>query len=145
MGPSLLIVNDEANFTLLLDRIMSREGYQVTALHGSDEALERLNHQSFDLAILDIKMYPMNGVELLTELKNRWPATDVIMVSGNLTDHTREECVNLGAADCLSKPINISELKAVVHHLAEGRDSMQQRVGQGQRYKGSVSILNRRG
>ena len=71
MPPSLLVVNDETNFILLLERILSREGYQVTAVHGSEEALYQLGRKSFDLAILDIKMYPMNGVELLAEIKRR--------------------------------------------------------------------------
>ena len=73
----------------LLERILSREGYQVTAVHGSEEALYQLGRKSFDLAILDIKMYPMNGVELLAEIKKRSPSTRVIMVSGNLTDDIR--------------------------------------------------------
>ena len=93
MPPSLLVVNDETNFILLLERILSREGYQVTAVHGSEEALYQLGRKSFDLAILDIKMYPMNGVELLAEIKKRSPSTR-------------------------AKPIQISELKAVVRDHA---------------------------
>ena len=118
MPPSLLVVNDETNFILLLERILSRDGYQVTAVHGSEEALYQLGRKSFDLAILDIKMYPMNGVELLAEIKKRSPSTRVIMVSGNLTDDIREQCKKLGAIDCLTKPIQISELKAVVRDHA---------------------------
>ena len=118
MSPSLLVVNDETNFIVLLERILSREGYQVTAVRGSEEALYQLGRKSFDLAILDIKMYPMNGVELLAEIKRRSPSTRVIMVSGNLTDDIREQCIKLGATDCLTKPVQIAELKAVVRHHA---------------------------
>jgi DNA-binding response OmpR family regulator len=116
--PTLLVVNDEANFILLLDRILSGEGYQVTAVCGSDRALYHLDRESFDLAILDIKMYPMNGVELLGEIKRRSPSTPVIMVSGNLTDSIRDECIKLGATDYLTKPFELSELKAAVRHVA---------------------------
>ena len=55
MGPSLLIVYDEANFLILLDRNLSREGYQVTVARGADRALPHINLKTFDLAILDIK------------------------------------------------------------------------------------------
>jgi DNA-binding response OmpR family regulator len=125
MPPSLLVVNDETNFILLLERILSRDGYQVTAVHGSEEALYQLGRKSFDLAILDIKMYPMNGVELLAEIKKRSPSTQVIMVSGNLTDDIREQCIKMGATDCLTKPLKISELKAVVRQHAHAHERIQ--------------------
>ncbi len=63
-------------------------------------------------------MYPMGGVELLAEIKERSPATQVIMVTAYPTDDTRDECVKLGAAGYLTKPIDISELKNVLRHLA---------------------------
>ena len=118
MRPSLLIVNDEPNFIALLERVLSREGYHVTAVDGSDKALHHLNRASFELAILDIKMYPMNGIELLAEIKKRAPSTQVIIVSGNLTDDIRDECKRLGATDYLKKPIQLAELKAVVRQVA---------------------------
>ena len=70
-------------------------------------------------------MYPMNGVELLAEIKRRSPSTRVIMVSGNLTDDIREQCKKLGAADYLTKPIQLSELKAVVRHHAHNHERIQ--------------------
>jgi len=118
MGPSLLIVDDEANFLVLLDRILSREDYQVTAARGADRAIHHLDRETFDLAILDINMYPMGGVELLAEIKERSPSTQVVMVTAYPTDDTRAECVKLGAAGYLTKPIDISELKNVLRHLA---------------------------
>ena len=118
MGPSLLIVDDEANFLVLLDRILSREDYQVTAARGAHRAIHHLDRETFDLAILDINMYPMGGVELLAEIKERSPSTQVVMVTAYPTDDTRDECVKLGAAGYLTKPIDISELKNVLRHLA---------------------------
>jgi DNA-binding NarL/FixJ family response regulator len=60
-------------------------------------------------------------VELLAEIKNRNPLTQVLMVTGYPTDYTREESVQLGAAGYLSKPIDMSELKAVLRDLADAR------------------------
>jgi DNA-binding response OmpR family regulator len=88
---------------------------------GSDRALHHLDRESFDLTILDIEIYPMNGVELLPEIKKRSPSTKVIMVSGDLTDDIRDECTKLGATDYLRKPIQMSKLKAGVR----AEESMQ--------------------
>ena len=117
MGPSLLIVDDEANFLILLDRILSREGYQVMVARGADRALPHINLETFDLAILDINMYPMNGVELLAKVKMLSSSTQVVMVTGYPTDHTGEECMKLGAADYLIKPIKMAELKGLLRQL----------------------------
>ena len=125
MGPSLLIVDDEANFLILLDRNLSREGYQVTVARGADRALPHINLETFDLAILDINMYPMNGVELLAEVKKLSPSTQVVMVTAYPTDHTCEECMKLGAADYLIKPIKISKLKALLRQLPGAQELMQ--------------------
>ena len=92
---------------------------------GPKKTLYRLDRKSFDLAILDIKMYPMNGLELLAEIRKRSPSMQVIMVSGNLTDDIREQCKTLGATDCLTKPLQISELKAVVRYHANAQERIQ--------------------
>lgn len=118
MGLSLLVVDDETNFLILIDIVLSREGYQVTAARNAERAVCHLAHEKFDLAILDINMYPMNGVELLAEIKGRSPSTQVVMVTGYPTDHTRDESIKLGAAAFLTKPVDIADLKAVLRHLA---------------------------
>ncbi len=119
MGLSLLVVDDEANFLILLDRILSREGYQVTAARNAEQAVGHLARENFDLAILDINMYPMNGIEVLAEIKERSPMTQVVMITGYPTKHTRDESKKLGAAGYLTKPIDMSELKALLRQVAE--------------------------
>jgi len=105
---SLLIVDDEANFLALLHRVLSKEGYEIIIAHGCARALRCIERERFDLAVLDVKMHPMSGVELLAEIKNRNPLTQVLMVTGYPTDYTREESVQLGAAGYLTKPIDMS-------------------------------------
>lgn len=117
MEPSLLVVDDEPNFLVLLDSIFSREGYRVTTAHDGVQALAHVERERFSLAILDIKMYPMSGVQLLEQIKIRNPSTHVVMVTGFPTLENRNECIKLGAAGYLTKPINLSELKSVLRHL----------------------------
>ena len=78
MVRSLLIVDDEPNFLKLLDRILSKEGFRVTVAEDGFQAIDYADQELFDIAILDIRMHPMNGVALLKEFKRRWPdMTDV--------------------------------------------------------------------
>lgn len=115
--PVLLVVDDEAHFAELLERILSREGYQVTVAHDGIQALARIERQKFRVVILDIKMQPFTGIEVLAEIKKRHSTTHVIMITAYPTEDTRIECMKLGAAGYLTKPIELAELKAVLRHL----------------------------
>lgn len=117
MEQSVLIVDDEENLLVLLDRILSKEGYQVKTANNAYQALDFVDHEPFSVAILDIKMYPIDGVALLAEIKKRSPATRVIMITAYPTVDTRNDCMKYGAADYLTKPLEIQELKTVLRGL----------------------------
>jgi ATP-dependent Lon protease len=111
---SVLVVDDEENLLVLLDRILSKEGYKVNTAFNSYQALDLIEKCGFRLAILDIKMFPLDGVALLSEIKNRSPSTQVIMITAYPTVDTRNECLQLGATSYLTKPLDIQQLKSVV-------------------------------
>lgn len=117
MGKSILIVDDEENFLILLDRILTKEGYRVKTAINSYQALDALANQKYRLAILDIKMFPVDGLALLSEIKNRSPSTQVIMITAYPTADSRNECFKKGATIYLTKPLDIQELKGVMHNL----------------------------
>jgi DNA-binding NtrC family response regulator len=114
---AILIVDDEENLLLLLERILSKQGYQVVTAQNSHDALGLLETRAFQLAILDIKMFPMDGVVLLGEIKSRRPSTEVIMITAYPTVDTRNECLKRGASTYLTKPVDIQELKSTVETL----------------------------
>jgi DNA-binding NtrC family response regulator len=114
MDQSVLIVDDEENLLLLLDRILSKDGYEVQTAPNSYRALDLLQNGRFQLAILDIKMFPIDGVALLSEIKNRSPSTQVIMITAYPTVDTRKECFRRGATSYLTKPLDIQQLKGVI-------------------------------
>jgi ATP-dependent Lon protease len=118
MQRSILIVDDEANLLVLLDSVLSKEGFHVRTASNADHALELVDHWSFNLAILDIRMYPIDGVALLAEIKKRSPSIQVVMITAYPTADTRNECLRIGAANYLAKPLDIQELKTVVSTLA---------------------------
>jgi DNA-binding NtrC family response regulator len=114
---SILIVDDEENLLLLLERILTRQGYQVATAQNSRDARTLLDSRRFELAILDIKMFPLDGVFLLGEIKRRSPSTEVIMITAYPTADTRNECIKKGASTYLTKPVDIQELKTTVNGL----------------------------
>ena len=115
--PALLVIDDEAHFAELLQRILSLEGYQVTVAHDGIQGLARIKRQKFRVIILDIKMQPFTGIEVLAEIKKRDSTTPVIMITAYPTEDTRVECMKLGAAGYFTKPIEMAELKAVLDQL----------------------------
>lgn len=119
MENSLLVVDDEENLLVLLERIFRREGYTVNTAHGSLHALDLLAEHDFAAAILDIKMYPVDGVTLLGEIRARAPATRVIMITAYPTNDNRDECFRKGASAFLTKPLDIETLKNTVRKLIE--------------------------
>jgi DNA-binding NtrC family response regulator len=114
---AILIVDDEENLLLLLERILSKQGYQVVTAQNGRDALALAEKRVFRLAILDIKMFPLDGMGLLHEIKSRFPCTEVIMITAYPTVDTRTECLKKGASTYLTKPVDIQELKSTVKSL----------------------------
>lgn len=81
MFNSVLIVDDEENFLLLLDWILTKDGFRVKTASDAYQALNLLDNEHFNLAIVDIEMFPMDGIRLLSELRKRSPSTPVIMIT----------------------------------------------------------------
>ena len=119
MISSVLVVDDEENLLVLLDWILTKEGFYVKTASDADRALHLLDEETFDMAILDIQMYPMDGIRLLSELRKRSPSTAVIMTTAYPAPDILSECVEHGADALLAKPMDLDELKNVARSLAD--------------------------
>jgi DNA-binding NtrC family response regulator len=118
MPISILAVDDEHNLLELLITVLGKRGFKVrTALSGS-EALKLLESESFQLALLDIKMGPLNGVQLLKEIKDRRPVIKVIMMTAYPTMETRLQASENGASAYLTKPVDLQKLVETINSLA---------------------------
>lgn len=118
MSVSILAVDDEQNLLELLITVLGKRGYKVkTALNGI-EALRLLDQESFQLALLDLKMGPVNGVQLLKEIKDRRPIMKVIMMTAYPTSETRTQASANGASAYLTKPVDIQKLVDTINSLA---------------------------
>jgi two-component system response regulator AtoC len=119
----ILVVDDEAAVRSGIAQVLSRPDQAVIAVADGAQALAQLARQPFDLVLLDIKLPDIDGVQLLKRLRQDFPETGVIMITGYPTIQGAVECIRRGALDYLVKPFRINELEAVVQqawdHLAQ--------------------------
>ena len=112
MQPSLLFVDDEPNFLVLVDRVLSKEGYRITTALDSRQALVYVDCVDFSIS----KWLRLMALKSWRESKSS-PSTHVIMVTGSPTEENRAECIKLGADGYMTKPINLSELITMLRDL----------------------------
>ena len=111
--PTLLICDDEDGPRQSL-RIVFKNEYRVLVASSGHEALGIARNESIDVAILDILMQGMNGVEVLRELKRSDPAVEIIMLTAYETLETARQALRFGASDYLNKPFDIPSMRAAV-------------------------------
>ncbi len=122
---SLLLVDDEASFRTLIGRELGRAGYTIEGAGNLEEARRVLARRSFDLVLLDVRMPDGSGLELLPEIKEQWPATEVLMLTAYGTVEEAIQAMKLGAYDFLTKPCKLSELEAVLDKACEKQQLMR--------------------
>ena len=124
----LLLVDDEEGYVKVLAKRMTRRNMEVmTALSGS-EGIQRLRKQDFDVAILDLKMEDMDGIETLREIKRAHPLVEVVMLTGHATVETAIEGMKLGAFDYLMKPCEVEQLMAKVEEAKRKKGAQEQKI-----------------
>nr|WP_209280215.1 response regulator [Desulfobaculum xiamenense] len=99
---------------ILIRRILERKGHAVFSFTEEEEALDHIRRNAPALAILDIKLKKMTGVEVLEEIRKISKAVKVIMLTGYPTLETARRCQELGAVDYCVKPIDKEELEEKV-------------------------------
>ena len=118
----VLVVEDRASLRRMLERALQQEGYSVTVCEDGEQATERLAEESFDLALTDLKLPGMSGIEVLRAARNAQPRLPVVVLTAFGTVGAAVEAMKLGAADFLEKPIEIEDLFRLVESLL-GEDS----------------------
>jgi len=116
---TILALDDVLDAANLVKRILERKGHKVIAFSEEEEAISFSEENKIDLAILDIKLKKMSGVEVLEELKKRSPSIRVIMLTGYPTIETARECLRLGASEYCVKPIDKDELEDKVAQVLQ--------------------------
>ncbi len=141
MSTSVLLVDDEHNIVTTMRICLENAGFEVAAFMNPLQALEAAKARSFDLAFLDLKMQPIDGMELLRDLRTACPDTTVVMMTAHGSIDSAVEAIKLGAYDYLQKPFEFSELqhfaqKVEEHHRLQSenrwlKEELAHREGQG--------------
>ncbi|MDD5758893.1 MAG: response regulator [Desulfobulbaceae bacterium] len=117
---TILILDDEPIVGKRLKPSLEKKGYVVEVFTESIEALKRVKEQDFDIVITDLKMEGIDGMQFLSEVKERSPRTEVIVITGFATMETAKESFQKGVFDFLAKPFKLGEITAVIQK-AEGK------------------------
>ena len=124
----ILVVDDEPSIREIFCRFLAGAEYEVTAAEGGPEALEIIRGRKFDVALVDIQMPEINGVELLKKLKQADSSIEVILITGFSSLDTAIGAVKADAYDYLSKPVEGKEvLLSAVQGALEKRQALKAR------------------
>jgi DNA-binding response OmpR family regulator len=110
----ILVVDDQPGIRFFLEEVLRGEGYQVVTAESGEAALECIAHQTFDLAVIDLVMKEVSGIEVLAALKRDMPSTAAIVLTAHGSLETAVEALRQGAHDYLLKPCKISLLRQSV-------------------------------
>jgi DNA-binding response OmpR family regulator len=109
-APTILVIDDEPGVLQPLRAILQRAGYLVTAVDSGEAALEEISRQEFDLALIDLKLKGIGGIEVLAALHERSPHTAAVILTAHATLDTAVEALRHGAHDYLLKPCRAEDV-----------------------------------
>lgn len=112
--PVILVVDDDVDTCKNLSDILTDLGYQVDTAHDGLSALDLVRKKAYDIALLDLKMPGMDGLQLYREIKKLQAGTVAMVVTAYATSATAEEALAAGAWQVLSKPVDLPKLMALV-------------------------------
>ncbi len=119
---NILLVEDEDLARKNLERILTKEGYVVSSTGNGEHALELLQEQEFDLVLTDLKMKPVDGMDVLKQSKSLYPHTEVIMITAYATVDSAVAAMKEGAYHYLAKPYKLEEVRKIVHEALLKRE-----------------------
>lgn len=111
---SILILDDEPIVLKRLKPALDKAGYDVEVFSRSLEASARILERDFDIVITDLKMEGLDGMQFLTRVKERSPATEVVVITGFATMETAKQSFQKGVFDFLAKPFKLGEILETV-------------------------------
>jgi DNA-binding NtrC family response regulator len=116
----ILVVEDDPNHGAMCARLLERKGYRARAITSAREALSLLaENGEVDLVLADLQMPEMDGIQLLSAVKGRYPHIEFIMMTGYGTVKTAVEAMQLGAAHYIQKPLDPDELNLLIRRAIE--------------------------
>ncbi|MBI5555464.1 MAG: diguanylate cyclase [Elusimicrobia bacterium] len=112
--PELLIVDDEKVIREMLEALLVREGYNVTTAENGAAGIDQIQKKFFNIAIVDIKLTDMSGMEVMKQVREAHPETVVLMVTAFATTETAIKALEAGVYDYIIKPFDINRIKMII-------------------------------
>jgi DNA-binding NtrC family response regulator len=124
----VLVVDDEETYRFMLKTLLEAEGFAPTTANDGVQAINAVQARSFDIVLLDVKMPKVDGVEALRFIKENFPDTEVIMLTGVGDVKIAVECMKAGAYDFLTKPYSTEELLTTVERALERKKLLRENL-----------------
>jgi DNA-binding NtrC family response regulator len=119
LSGNILVIEDDPKMRKAITTIMRKQGYEVTAAADGETGLNQARENEFDLAIVDLKLPGMDGIEVLKALKSKDKKISVIMITAYATIDSAVDAMKQGAEDYIPKPFNLEEIRLVVGKVME--------------------------
>ena len=126
----ILIVDDEVNIGLLLSKFLTRNSFSVETATSGSSAMEYLSKQSFDLVLCDYRLEDTDGKEMLIKIKENYPSTGVIIITGYSDIKLAVELIKLGAYDYITKPLYPDEILNTINKAIETQIALNANVSE---------------
>lgn len=124
--PKILIIDDERSIRRTLKEILEFEKYEVEAVEDGIAGVKEAKANSYDVIFCDIKMPQMDGLEVLTKLKNDGLETPIVMISGHGNIETAVDSIKSGAYDFIEKPLDLNRILVTIKNAMEKSDLVEE-------------------
>jgi len=124
----LLLVDDEVRYLETTQKLIQRKGYHTWIAASGENALDILSTQTIHVVVLDVKMPGMDGNETLKAIKEQFPLTEVIMLTGHATVDSAIDGLKSGAWDYLMKPADIEDIVEKAEQAFEKRMRQEEKI-----------------
>jgi len=140
---NILIVDDEQSYRQLLSLVFEGDGHAIRTASNGREALELLHREPADVVISDVRMPDMDGIEMLSSVRETQPDLGVILMTAFASVETAREAFKLGADDFIQKPFDVEELKLIVKKTLEKQALIDENRAfkRAQRERGSIKNI----
>ena len=122
----ILVIDDEASLASVFEQFLSDEGHQVRVASSAADGLAAVAEREPDVVFMDVRMPGRSGLEALQEMRSRFPAVDVVMMTAYGTSQTSIDAIRTGAFDYLTKPLDLTRLRSVLAKALTARQVRQQ-------------------
>jgi putative two-component system response regulator len=143
-APHCLIVDDEPRLRQVLVHLMRNDGFTCLEAENGEQAIAALERQPVMLVMSDLRMPKLDGIELLRQIRGRWPDVAVVMITAVADVEVAVSCLAMGAMDYLTKPFHLEEVRARVAQALEKRRLVLENRGYQESLQEKVAAQARR-